>query len=373
MDKKICHLTSVHSINDVRIFLKECTSLAANGFDVTLIACGDTAFEDIKNGVKRISLCVPVTNRIQRMIKRTRAVYRKALQVNADIYHFHDPELLPVGRKLKKMRKIVVYDSHEDTAVLIKSREWIPIIIRYFLSPIYAHYETRIVRELDAIITVTPSIVEKFKKINLNTYQVTNFPIVETTTFNKQKIERKNICFAGNITPSYMLENVINSLSKTIRIKLILAGEPMSNHYLNVLKSTDGWNKVEYLGRISHGAVNALYGQTLIGIACLGYLASIGYKQGTLGVLKLFEFMNAGMAVICTDSVLWKEIIDKENCGLCVNPYEIDSIAKAIQFLVDNPKIALEMGMNGRKAVEREYNWESQEKILIELYKDISN
>lgn len=373
MDLKICHLTSVHSIDDVRIFLKECTSLAANGFDVTLIACGDTAFEDIKNGVKRISLCVPVKNRLHRMIKRTKTIYRMALLVNADIYHFHDPELLPVGRKLKKMGKIVVYDSHEDTAVLIKSREWIPIIIRYFLSPIYAYYETRIVRELDAIISVTPSIVEKFKKVNSKTYQVTNFPIVETTTFNKQKIERRNICFAGNITPSYMLENVINSLSKTIGIKLILAGEPMSNHYLNVLKSTDGWNNVEYLGRISHGAVNALYSQTLIGIACLGYLANVGYKQGTLGVLKLFEFMNAGMAVICTDSILWKKIVDKENCGLCVNPYNIDEIANAIKYLVNNPKIALEMGINGRKAVKREYNWESQEKILIELYRNISN
>jgi len=373
MNCKVCHLTTVHNIDDVRIFVKECTSLAANGFDVTLIACGDTAFEDIKNGVKRISLFVPVKNRLHRMIKRTKTIYRRALQVHADIYHLHDPELLPVGRKLKKMGKKVVYDSHEDTAVLIKSRQWIPIIIRYFLSPIYAYYETRIVRELDAIISVTPSIVEKFKKININTYQVTNFPMVEATTFNKQKIERKNICFAGNITPGYMLENVIDALSKTVGIKFILAGEPMSNHYLNTLKSRDGWNRVEYLGRISHDAVNELYSQSLIGIACLGYLANVGYKEGTLGVLKLFEFMNAGMAVICTDSILWKKIVDKENCGLCVNPYEIDEIANAIQYLVDNPKIAIEMGVNGKKAIYREYNWESQEKILIELYKIISN
>jgi glycosyltransferase involved in cell wall biosynthesis len=166
---------------------------------------------------------------------------------------------------------------------------------------------------------------------------------------------------------------IIAALAKTSGAKLILAGEPVSNHYLNKLKSIDGWNKVEYLGRISHEEVHAIYIKTLIGIACLGYVPNVGYKEGSLGVLKLFEFMNAGMAVICTDSVLWKEIIDKENCGLCVNPYEIDDIAKAIQYLVDNPKIALEMGMNGRKAVEREYNWESQEKILIELYKNISN
>lgn len=93
MKYKVCHFTTVHSINDGRIFFKECTSLAANGFDVTLIACGDKAFEDVKNGVKRILLKVPVKNRLQRFFKRSKAVYKKALEVDADIYHFQNFKL----------------------------------------------------------------------------------------------------------------------------------------------------------------------------------------------------------------------------------------------------------------------------------------
>ena len=104
MFNSICHLTSVQSINDVRIFTKECTSLANAGFNVTLIACGETAFEDTANGVKRISLHVPVKNRLQRFLKRPKAVFKKALEVNADIYHFLDPELLPAWLIL--MRKM---------------------------------------------------------------------------------------------------------------------------------------------------------------------------------------------------------------------------------------------------------------------------
>jgi hypothetical protein len=75
MDVKVCHFTTAHSINDNRIFTKQCVSLAANGFDVTLIAFGDEEFEDVKNRVKRISLNLPVKNRIERFVKRSKVIW----------------------------------------------------------------------------------------------------------------------------------------------------------------------------------------------------------------------------------------------------------------------------------------------------------
>jgi hypothetical protein len=113
---KVCHLTSVHPIDDVRIFHKECISLAKNGYDVTLIACGEREYEEIKNGVKCISLYVPVKNRLERMIKRPKAIYKKALEIDTYIYHFHDPELLPLGKKLKRKGKKVIYDAHKTAS-----------------------------------------------------------------------------------------------------------------------------------------------------------------------------------------------------------------------------------------------------------------
>jgi len=371
MPNKVCHLTTVHAIDDVRIFVKECIGLATYGFDVTLITCGNEAFEEVKNGVKCISLFVPVRNRLQRMIKRTNTVYLRALQVDADIYHVHDPELLPIAMKIKKRGKIVVYDSHEDTPVLIKQRKWIPYLFRNVFSFLFAKYEKKVVKKLDAVISVTPLIVDRFKAINKNTYQITNFPHVENI-HDKSLSRRKDICFAGNLTYAYMLENVITALSKTEGTQLILAGKPVTSKYLEVLKNQAGWNKVDYLGRISHEEVKSVYGSALIGIVCPGYIPNAGYRVGSLGVLKLFEYMHAGLAVICTDFVLWKEIVEKENCGLCVNPYDTDGIAKAIQYLVDNPDLATAMGNNGRKAIEREYNWATQEKVLVKLYETLS-
>lgn len=372
MQKKVCHLTSVHSIDDGRIFRKECTSLAAHGFEVTLIACGNESFEELKNGVKRISLNVPVRNRLQRFFKRSNAVYNKAIELNADIYHFHDPELIPLGLKLKKRGKQVIYDSHEDTAELIKTRGWIPVIFRNFIHLLFDRYEKNSIKKFDVIIVVTPLILEKFKKWNRNTHQITNYPIYNKSTNDKTSFEiRKDLVYAGGINHAYMFENLLKSLAKTKGTKLKLAGKPVTQKYLEELKLLDGWKKTEYYGLLPHTDVLYLYKNSLIGIACLGYIANVGYKEGSLGVQKLFEYMGAGLAVICTDSKLWKEIIKKEKCGICVNPYNINEIADAIQYLTDNPEIAIEMGRNGQKAVEREYNWKTQEKILISIYNNL--
>lgn len=372
MHRKVCHLTSVHSIDDGRIFRKECTSLAANGFEVTLIACGNESFEEIKNGVKRISLNVPVKNRLQRFYKRSKAVYKKALEVDANVYHFHDPELLPVGLKLKRKGKKVIYDSHEDTGELIKSKKYIPVIFRNVIYYFFEKYEKLVAKKFDSIITVTPSIVVKFKKYNRNTYQITNYPIYNRASNANTPLEmRKDLVFAGLITHAYMFENLFKAIDKANCAKLKLAGRPVTQEYLECLKKLDGWKRTDYFGLISHAEVLNLYNNSLIGIACLDYIANVGYKEGSLGNNKLFEYMESGLAVICTDFKLWKEIIEKEKCGICVNPYNINEIADAIQFLTDNPEIAIEMGQNGQKAVEREYNWKTQEFELVNIYNNL--
>lgn len=372
MQKKVCHLTTVHSVDDGRIFRKECTSLAANGFDVTLIACGNESFEEIKDGVKRIVLNVPVKNRIHRFFKRTKAIYNKALEQNSDIYHFHDPELLPIGVKLKKNGKKVIYDSHEDTGQLIKSKKYIPLFLRNIVFYAFEMYENYSAKRFDSIITVTPSIVKKFQKNNKNTFQITNYPILDSTAYTDNLIENKrDLVFAGHITHAYMFENLINALDKTSNIKLRLAGRPVTQKYLEGLKSLNGWKKIEYFGLISNSEVLNIYNSSLIGIACLGYIGNVGYKEGSLGNQKLFEFMGSGLAVICTDFKLWKEIVEKEKCGICINPYNINEITEAIQYLADNPEVAIKMGHNGKKAVEREYNWKTQENKLIEIYNNL--
>ena len=366
---KICHLTSVHHRTDRRIFHKMCTSLAKAGHDVTLVVA-DGKQDEIRNDVKIINVEKVFTNRLKRFFISTKKVYQKGLELNADIYHLHDPELLPYGLKLKKKGKKVIFDMHENIPADISEKEYIPVFVRRILSVLYEKYEKYSTKQLDGVVSTTQGINDRLAHYNKNIRLITNFPeIIE----NIEKITTTEniICFAGAIVPNYRHKEIIQAIESIDNVKYILAG-PSDNNYLNELKKLKGWNKVEYLGAISYDEVLKIYKKATIGVAIHVYNGVLDGTRGCLSVVKPFEFMLWEIPLICTDFLLWKEIIEKqEQCGICVNPYDSQAISDSIKYLINHPEIAIQMGKRGRQAVINKYNWSSQEKILFELYQSI--
>jgi glycosyltransferase involved in cell wall biosynthesis len=366
-------MTSVHPSNDGRIFYKECLSLKKANYEVFFVALN--AKTEIRDGVNIIGVKEASNNRFIRIFKGARQVYKKSLSLNASIYHFHDPELLIYGLLLHLKGKKVIYDCHEDVPADIISKKYLPKVVSFLFYLIYKLLEFVCVSKIDAVITVSPHIVRKLKKINHHVVQITNYPIVDnsrlTNLDSNIKLSKPTIFFAGGVNALWMHENIILAIERLNReIQYIIAG-PASQPYIGKLEHLNAWSKVKYLGVIKHSEVEYYYNVSHIGIALMDYSKNVGWTEGTLGNTKLFEIMLSGLPIICTDFSLWKDIVLKSNSGICVNPRKVEDIANAIDYLLNNAKNGRVMGINGRDAVLKCYTWETQESILLNLYKTL--
>ncbi|WP_059173065.1 glycosyltransferase family 4 protein [Bacillus sp. FJAT-27445] len=364
---KICHLTSVHPYTDIRINLKQCVSLAQAGHEVYLFAPNTP--EKTINGVHLRTLRVRNKNRFERIFKNKPFILDQLKVIDADVYHFHDPELIFVGRELKKLGKKVVYDVHEDLPMQIYRKPYIPNYLKKPMSIAIQIVEKNASRNFDLICAATPHISEKFKKYNPRRIDVKNYPKLgkQPAVLESTPLEKKFVCYIGGLAGDrglYKMEEAIRLSS----CSLYLAGNfhnPADKARFEKLKH----DKVNYLGLLDKEGVTALLGNSLAGLVVLEENEPFKYSLP----VKMFEYMSAGIPVICSDFPLWREIVEKHNCGICVNPADPKEISAAINFLQDNPTLAKRMGENGRKAVENEYNWEAESKKLIKAYEQFVN
>ncbi len=222
MVKKVCHMTSAHDWNDDRIFLKECQSLAAAGYDVYLVAEG---VDHEENGVHIVGCGEKPESRRVRMRGFAKKVYERAMALNCDVYHFHDPELLPYGVKLKKLGKKVIFDSHEDVPGQILDKEWLPFPVRKLVSVVYKLYETNCVKQFDAVVTATPHIAEKFNGRCSKVVVINNYPKLDDIEFHDTPFDKREpiVCYAGGIS-EIRGETVMVEAMNDVDGTLILAG-----------------------------------------------------------------------------------------------------------------------------------------------------
>ena len=122
---QICHVISGYYRTDARVFQRQCKSLKNNGFEVSVLT-NDGEPKEIIDGIPIYSCKKFYNSRIKILLFSTKQFYEKAIIIDADIYQLHSPELLPLGKKLKRLGKKVVYDAHEHMPMHILEKDWIP-------------------------------------------------------------------------------------------------------------------------------------------------------------------------------------------------------------------------------------------------------
>lgn len=370
MSHKICHLTSAHLPEDIRIFVKECSTLANNGFDVHLVATGNVESYK-KNGVNIHIVPKRIKGRFDRMFHSVNDVYKKAVEIDAELYHFHDPELLRIALKLKRNGKKVVFDSHEDLPRQILGKYWIPKVFRNLVSKVFESYEDYIVARIDGVIAATPIIRDRFLKVNKNVVDVNNFPLLAEFSLEPDFTTPKEnqICYIGALAEVRGITHLVNSMELLPQVKLKLGGFFSPESYHDVVKILPGYGSVDFLGMLNRDGVKEVLAKSKVGMVTLLPTPNILDSQP----IKLFEYMAAGLPVIASDFPLWRKIVDDAECGICVDPHDSLAISDAVKRIMENPDVAMKMGISGRKKILEKYNWESQEPVLVSFYNSLLN
>lgn len=366
MTIKVCHVTSMHRVFDTRIFHKECASLSKK-YEVYLVA--SNVDSQIVDGIHIVGVKMP-PHGLRKMLT-TKPIIKAALAIDADVYHFHDPELISAGLKMKKEGKKVVFDYHENYTDFLLTKDWIPKPLRHLAKHFFSKFERKYLAQYDAVVSVTPFIIKRLEKYNSNVYQITNYPKLQEVEDNRQW--GQSVCFVGGIVPEWMHYNIVKSLSETSAVYR-LAGAYHPASYFNQLQACEEWKSVEYHGKIPYSEVMPFMQQSSAGLAIRTYDdPNVGYKEGSLGVNKFFEYMMVGIPVIASASEVWRDIINKYECGILVDPYSPTSIAQAINFVIEHPEDAKRMGDNAHDAAVKHYHWGTQEDILFQMYERLLN
>jgi glycosyltransferase involved in cell wall biosynthesis len=369
--KKICVLTSVHSAFDVRIFHKEAKTLHKAGYDVTLIAQNDK--EEVFDGIRIVPLPKP-RNRFERMTRTAWNAYWKALKIDADIYHLHDPELLPFARILALRGKRVIYDMHENVPKQIKNKGWINPFLRKYVAKLFSLAERIFLIDIHVIFAET-SYHKDYLWIKKYT-TILNMPLTNQLFSLKndaQKTKDVSVGYIGAVSAergSLVTIEALNILKRRgIEIQFECVGPIDKSHEEKLLKLCEKYNlhKITFHGHMFAYEGWHIIAQCDIGLAILQPIPNYIESYPT----KLFEYMAMGLPVIASNFQLYKEIVEGNNCGICVDPLNPKEVAEAIEYLIDHPEEAKKLGENGRYAVLKKYNWEKEGKKLINLYEEL--
>ena len=163
--------------------------------------------------------------------------------------------------------------------------------------------------------------------------------------------------------PDVMVEAFAKIHAARPNTKLVLAGKGEMQEQLqrrvNELKLQDA---VQILGRVEHDKVPAL-----IRSFDLMVMPSV-YESETFGVAAI-EASASGVANVASRVGGVPEAVIHGKTGLLVPPRDVDGLAAACIELIDNPSRRREMGLAGRRFVERCYDWRENTRLMGEIYR----
>lgn len=358
----------MHDWNDDRIFERAAVGLASLGHEVYYVVPADKDFIDSGVHIKSI----PKRSRIGKHIFGPRDAYNRMKTIEADIYHFHNPNMMWLMKKWAKKGHRVFIDIHENYEARVEKLP-IPKIFKSKAINFYRKIENNFCSFYSGVTVVTESMKNKISPSGTPILVVDNVPYLsrlKQIKLSESKHTRPTIITSGSHSSARNCMKAVEALPYIVEkipdIQMLFVGrfQPESfeqelhkrAHELGVsehLKTEGMLPWLENFERISRAH-----------IGCVFYEDNLN-NRFTLPN-RLYEYMYCGLAVLGEDFPEVSAKLNKSKSGVTVNSSDPLSIANGAISILKSQEHLNTFGLNAKMAVEESFNFEN---ALLELNK----
>jgi len=354
----LCHFTTAHSQLKSRSFHRECLPLAVGGIAVRYVSPASLSGEH--DGIEFVSL-VDRKARLAGLFSAP-TLLKELLRQNASLYHFQDPQLLPLAFALKLLfRRRVVYDAYEDFPSMAANKSSVPRPLRAVLAQLVGAAEHLAAQSFDGLITADPLTLRRLARAGKSRKLVFyNFPNLDFFPPPRHTPRNFDVVYRGGIserTGTFVLLEAMRLLARRPSpVRLLLLG------YFDSAAAEDDIRRriremglepnIEILGRIDHESMADALSLARIGVCPLQPI-----RKFNLNIpVKVFEYWACGLPVVASDLPPIRPFFGKARAGLLFRPGDAAELAQSIAWLLDHPSAAARMGAHGRAAVVERFN-----------------
>ncbi|WP_022834831.1 glycosyltransferase [Salisaeta longa] len=359
----VVHLTTVHHVHDPRILHRELKTLQAAGHRVVLV--GPHERHERIDGVP-VRALPRTSGRYRRLVLQAPA-FRAARAENADVYHIHDPELIPLAYILKHVTgAAVIYDMHENYRTkggaegrLVRGLErW---CFRWVDHVLLAE------RGYRPILSGTPTphtVVENY----FQPPTATPPPPHPYTADRPLRL----VC-SGVLTARRglfeLLELVQRCAATGTDCQIRLVGwAPIAAERTAALRQLDAHSEwpIAWIGRgryVNHRTIQEQLRWADAGLALYDNHPNFACSYPT----KFYEYMHYGLPILYSDLPLWRTFMERHGCGVAVPVGDIDALLAAVQRWQASPDRWAKLSEAARHAAPSFY-WEQMGERLLTAY-----
>lgn len=331
---RVVHVATSHYVDDVRIFERECRSLAASGrFQVAIAGPGVLPSESGVGLVQFGRIPQGTTRRLTVGLWRAWSIARR---IKAEIWHFHDPEALPVVALLSRFGRTVVWDAHEDyQARFSENRRGGFRLHLHPLQKLTSLILDSLLRQVDThaagIVAATPAIAARYT--NPKTVVVGNEARLETFAECKPKFSSMQILFTGSPNEAHLFTEVVEAVAQIPSVHLAIAGRQPDPAIWERAKLQLN-DRLIHLGWLDRRSLASAINSSTLGMLTYQNRPT----KDTAAATKGFEFAAAGLPVVATSNKVNLNNINHHNTGFLAKDFTSNAIKDAILLALSDPQ-----------------------------------